>query len=676
MSTPTGLRVWAISFFFCFTFSTAFSTIIYTKADAVGNNDGSSWTHAFTNLQDALAASTLPDDTIWVAAGTYYPSPSDRTVYFDLTEGIKLFGGFDGTESLLNQRDWIANVTILSGDLDMDGDTTNNSYTILHMDEVSQATQLDGFTIDLGNANHAMSSDIRHRTGGALYIDSGISGLTNPIIRNCIFSNHYASTNGGAIYVDGVAGGDASPSLENCTFTNNESVFKGGAVFNGGNCTAVFLYCQFSLNKSTDGGAVFNDGTGAAASPDFINSTFDNNTATNYGGAVFNFGKLPMGASSPLLFGCLVYDNIALSGAGIYSIASEGIVQPQIINGTYVNNYATNAGGHIYANESNGGLAEVSVYNTILWGSTSNWAPHFGFSGNGDPEIIIDFLIADAIDCADLKKSATGTLTCGSTVFYNVDPLFEDADNNDFRIQQYSPAINSGDNTQVPADLHDADNDGNTTEQIDIDLLLDPRLDNATIDLGPYEKTGGLPIELLSFDARWEAGVVAINWITLSEDNNDFFHVERSTNGIDFQPIHRTEGAGTSDRPLHYQAFDDNPFAGTNYYRLKQTDFDGRFSYSDIRAVEVLGDQQLEVFPNPVTRELRLALSQFNVREIAYEVVHLSGKRMFAGQAAVNDGLVVVSSDAVNDLPPGNYIVRIGDAHQRQLYGKFVKIGL
>ncbi|MCH7702167.1 MAG: hypothetical protein IID37_10810 [Planctomycetes bacterium] len=112
------------------------AAVIFVKADADGNNDGTSWENAFTDLQDALAASE-GGDQIWVAAATYNPDGpgGDRTATFQLISGVGLYGGFAGGETELDERDPDLNVTILSGDLNGDDrlDFANNEENSYHV---------------------------------------------------------------------------------------------------------------------------------------------------------------------------------------------------------------------------------------------------------------------------------------------------------------------------------------------------------------------------------------------------------------------------------------------------------------------------------------------------------------------------------------------------------------
>ncbi len=110
-----------------------------------------------------------------------------------------------------------------------------------------------------------------------------------------------------------------------------------------------------------------------------------------------------------------------------------------------------------------------------------------------------------------------------------------------------------------------------------------------------------LPIELLSFSGEPDGKNNLLQWTTASETNNSYFTVERSHDGIRFLEIAKVKGAGNSNVLLHYRAVDEQPIDGIAYYRLRQTDFDGKFSYSPLVALDnhELSHVRVEIFPNP-----------------------------------------------------------------------------
>jgi predicted outer membrane repeat protein len=135
----------------------------FVKQDARGTSDGSSWANAHTDLQSALAAAS-PDEEIWVASGSYKPtSTADRTISFTLKNGVAVYGGFAGTETLRDQRNYETNVTVLSGDIGLENDNSDNSYHVVVGSNTNASAILDGFTITAGNANDTAPRDHRGR---------------------------------------------------------------------------------------------------------------------------------------------------------------------------------------------------------------------------------------------------------------------------------------------------------------------------------------------------------------------------------------------------------------------------------------------------------------------------------------------------------------------------------
>ena len=111
---------------------------------------------------------------------------------------------------------------------------------------------------------------------------------------------------------------------------------------------------------------------------------------------------------------------------------------------------------------------------------------------------------------------------------------------------------------------------------------------------------GPLPIELLSFNAKEIENQIRLDWITASELNNDFFTIERSFDGLTFSELTKIPGNGTTSSFNEYFYLDKNPQVGLNYYRLRQTDFNGDFTYSKIRSAKIKSNVQIRVFPSKV----------------------------------------------------------------------------
>jgi hypothetical protein len=158
-----------------------------------------------------------------------------------------------------------------------------------------------------------------------------------------------------------------------------------------------------------------------------------------------------------------------------------------------------------------------------------------------------------------------------------------------------------------------------------------------------------LPIELLAFDAELEgAQHVRVTWTTATETNNAYFTVERSSDGVDFIPIARVEGAGTTQQTNHYVWLDREPLDGLSYYRLVQTDIDGSLTRSSVDAVQRSGSV-LILLGNPVRDELRIALPH----AMPVEVVDASGRVVY--RALLDEG---VQQIAVGSWDAGVYHVR------------------
>ncbi|OFY20727.1 MAG: hypothetical protein A2W98_01280 [Bacteroidetes bacterium GWF2_33_38] len=195
------------------------------------------------------------------------------------------------------------------------------------------------------------------------------------------------------------------------------------------------------------------------------------------------------------------------------------------------------------------------------------------------------------------------------------------------------------------------------------------------------DHTGGslsaLPIELIAFNVKEFEKFVNVSWITATEINNDYFTIERTSDFENIQEIAEVDGAGNSNVFLEYRYIDEEPLTGISYYRLKQTDFDGKSTYSDWVSVllGIDGRMEFKVYPNPVLKNQPLFV-QFNGLEEHEEVLVVV--RDILGNAKYSKVFVteetedyVFAIDQLNNLSSGVYII-IGTSKNEMYYKKIV----
>ena len=158
---------------------------------------------------------------------------------------------------------------------------------------------------------------------------------------------------------------------------------------------------------------------------------------------------------------------------------------------------------------------------------------------------------------------------------------------------------------------------------------------------------------------------VKLDWITASEVDNDIFTIERSSDAEHFDEIFTIKGHGTTTEEHTYEFADNSPLIGRSYYRLKQKDFDGTVSYSDLVTIEYEGPKfaSLSTFPNP-SNGMMLTLQLKGVKEVMdvpVVIVSMQGQRVYEGIMHVDGtGKSTVEIDFNPPLTAGLYIVKAG----------------
>jgi hypothetical protein len=167
-----------------------------------------------------------------------------------------------------------------------------------------------------------------------------------------------------------------------------------------------------------------------------------------------------------------------------------------------------------------------------------------------------------------------------------------------------------------------------------------------------------LPVELASFETSWKQRDVLLAWKTITETDNDYFLVEHSTDGIQFETIGRVEGVGTTLEPQFYAFLHDQPVAEINYYRLKQVDLDGAFAYSDIQVIRqtTAAFNTWIVYPNPVADQLLLHSTAASKEEVTASILNHLGQNL--GTFRFSEGQEQIELQ-VASLAPGQYILVI-----------------
>jgi len=402
---------------------------VYVNANASGANNGTSWTNAYTDLRNSFL-NAQEGDEIWVAKGTYHRTGTDRNFSFAWTKDyVSIYGGFSGSETSLSQRDWRANETILSGDMDQDGDMSDNSYCVFvgpygqTNSTILEYGYIDGLIFQDGNANSTGTAKYG-RNGGGTFIESYVK---NVAFENCTWRNNQAIA-GGGISVSGEFQ-TKNVTFRNCKVINN--VAQTGAPFDlstyGKDVIVQYVGCLFADNEIKDLTTTGNYGhggrimaySGGNIGTVFFNCTWagnsDNSSSTDKI-LLATHRRFSGGAGAVEIHNCIFSDN---------QHQEKTIDYPRISN--------------------NGGIG-INIANTLL-------------------EDINGVIVGD-----------TAKITKGSA-------LFQDASNGDYSLLAASPAIDQGESNISGIqflNLVDYDND----------LIGNDRITGSKTDLGCYEYQG------------------------------------------------------------------------------------------------------------------------------------------------------------------------------------------
>ncbi len=453
----------------------AISIVYYVDARATGTHDGSSWTNAFSQLQDILAIAG-PGSEIRVAQGIYRPDQGtglrarDATAAFLLRSGVVLKGGYAGLKSPRpDERDVAAHESVLSGDLLGNDDPSlgpkglanhssrsDNSLHVMMIAGTDSTAVLDGFTITGGSAF------VRERTGlssygGGLYVDSA-----SPLIRHCLITGNAAADYGGGLYVRG----QGIVTLIDCAVADNWSGGLGGGVF-----------------VNWDGGVRME------------RCLVSGNAASLYGGGFSCYANGSLHLSNSIVSGNVTLTPRYGAGGGLYCSYSLAALD----HSTFVGNSAAVGPDIACTSVDPSQRSKLSVTNCILWdpGSIANQDEsamevtysdvYGGWTGRGNLN-------------AEPNFPAAGHWDAGPNASNPADDVWSDGD---YHLAWESPCVDAGD----PCAVADA---------AEMDFAGLPRSSGLRVDMGAYELKNDPPIadagpEVSGFLLKGDKGTVALD---------------------------------------------------------------------------------------------------------------------------------------------------------------------
>lgn len=453
-----GISRMMVGLVLLFCTATTCTATVFVDCGAPPGGDGTSWATAFQRIQSGLSAASSGNNEVWVARGTYMENVTLRT-------GIRLYGGFVGTEVSLSARNPAAHTTTIDGN--QAGNTVVGANNAV----------IDGFTITNGKPSFS---------GGGVYC-----AYTSPTISNCRIAENAGS---------GVYCYQATPTITNCEITGNTD--KGIYCYFGGNAT--ITDCTIAYNSAANYAGIYCSSAAPTIRRCVIAGNYATGTEARGGGLGFTSCS-----STVIVENCLIADNRAPMGAGVYSSMSS----PSFVNCTIADNQATMSGANVYLSQSS-----PHFRNTIIAFGTS---PSAG-AIRKDPSDNPTFVNCDFWHNGDDSFDPTGWYPPNEPGCIAMDPLFVDRSSGNYRLSEPSFCIDGGTNESAPPD----DLDGN------------PRPTGNRTDIGAYEFSPAVPLDsIVEVKLSADGAYISVADTVVTRAFDGYFYIEQTdrTSGMRVQ---------------------------------------------------------------------------------------------------------------------------------------------
>lgn len=416
------------------------SAVLYVNISATGANNGTSWANAYNDLQNALSIAFVNDE-IWVATGTYKPTQTtDRAISFVMRNGVDIYGGFNGTESSISERNIALNPTYLSGDIGALGDNSDNTRKIVKIQNFTAPIIFDGFRVVSGYDGLSTGK------GAGIYVVNNPGVSIN--IRNTILYNNYAYHSGGGMIID-----NSNTTFNNCEFLYNSSFnYGGGAIYsaNGSNSNIYLNDCKFIGNNSREGVVINFDGDELIMERNFISS----NTVNTSG----NIINISIGVSLFQINNSLIVGNqLSDGGSAVISSYSSGVGSSSLTNVTICHN-KNNASSTVYTEAVYKSNSPMLISNCIIFGNTNSDLNVQIDSGNTVRNSVVENGYSTGINISTANPLFVNPGTLSMAPF--------DASTFDYSLQNSSPAISFGNNLYSQAFTFDFQNNARIQQLI------------------------------------------------------------------------------------------------------------------------------------------------------------------------------------------------------------------
>lgn len=554
------------------------------------------------------------------------------------TGSAAVFNGSNGSQGLIVGRDLTnsTNATFLAGSdsIGIRGTLTNNGAFAAN----AGAIRITG---NLSNAS------------GTFNAGSGIININGVFTNNAVFNastgaisvrSNFANTGASASYNANTSslsvGGDITLGLGSTLSANTSSVFTTGnwsnsGTFNAGTGTVTFGKATaqsitgpttfYNLNNTNGGSLILNDNVTVS---NLLTLSSGNIITGSHTLNLTNTATQPVSGYSALAYidGAVAtsYPNTA-SASREFPIGKGSIYRPVTIQQTTTSSSPVVRVEMINTPPSGSYPVEVGILSTaryysidLLSGTMNSPTIDLSFNTNG----IADESVVTPSNARIMRSVSPGgpwTNEGGSGVFDPADPA------------------------------------GHATSGV-------TTIDNPTYFTLGYQNQV-LPITLQFFEAILKSDYVELNWATTTEINNDYFTIERSDESLQFDSISTVKGAGNSNVLLHYADLDRSPLGGISYYRLKQTDFDFRYTYSKVVRIVNSGMQYhvMSLYPNPSKGNEQITLKVTDKQAVNSNVIiaDVTGRIYYSGQLDLTKGVDLKQIQLTYSLQPGVYIVRV-----------------